>query len=406
MELGVLPQLQRDQSTIVLETQGTPNAVTGFPLRDYLGTRDPERPPVGMVLTWLDVSRDQAMFKHSTLINIFFAFFGFLIIEIILFWGIRASSKKLERVIDEGKADLQKTNDALKEHIIERKQAEKDKMKMQARLLQAQKLESVGQLAAGIAHEVNTPAQYVKSNIVFLDESFQEATTLLRSYDMVLTATKGDGASPEMVTELEKLKQEIDWEFLSEEIPEAIEQSKEGIDKISNIVRAMKEFSHSGGKEKTPTDINHLLTNTITVSRHEWQDIATVKADLSPSLPQVPCLGDELGQVILNILFNAKDAIGARLASQQDCSEGLINISSRQIEDSIEIRIQDNGSGIPAKIQTKIFDPFFTTKEVGQGTGQGMCIARDVVEKMHGGYLSFETTKGEGTTFIISLPMA
>ena len=406
MKLGILQQLKENPTTISTMGTGSPLAVTGFPLRDFQGKRDSNLPDVGMVIAWRDISRQQELFRHNIFVNIIFALIGFLLIEIILFFGIKASSKKLEELIEEGKADLKKTNTVLKKHINRRVKAEKDKEKIQARLLQAQKLESVGQLAAGIAHEINTPAQYVETNINFLTEAFQDAEELINKYNNLLPAVKNGTVSSEMIADIEATKEEIEWAYLATEIPSAISQSLEGVRRVTKIVRAMKEFSHPGSSEKAPANINHIIENTLTVASNEWKDVATTDLDLDPSLPQVPCLTDEMGQVILNIIVNASHAIRDKIDSNPDSGLGVIRISTHIFGDCAEIRIQDSGTGIPASAQDKIFDPFFTTKEVGKGTGQGMSIARDVVEEKHGGTLTFETGQDKGTTFIIRLPIA
>ncbi len=281
----------------------------------------------------------------------------------------------------------------------------KEKEQLQARLLHTQKLESVGQLAAGIAHEINTPTQYIGTNINFLDEAFADLTALIKKFLALLTAAENSSFAPEPVHAVRDKLEEVDWEYLAEEIPEAISQTKDGVHRVSSIVQAMKEFSHPGSKEKTAVDLNRLIETTMTVARNEWKYLAEIKTDFAENLPNVPCFSDELGQVMLNLLVNAAHGIAEKLGANPEGKKGTINLSTRRINDMVEIRITDNGIGIPEAISNNIFDPFFTTKEVGKGTGQGLAIARDVIVNKHGGTLEVESGEGKGATFILCLPL-
>ncbi len=275
---------------------------------------------------------------------------------------------------------------------------------LQSQLSQSQKLESIGQLAAGIAHEINTPTQYVGDNIRFLQESCDQIFALLTDYQALLETLKTGTVSTEQIPQLEEALVEADVEFLREEIPLAIQQSMEGVERVSGIVRAMKEFSHPGVEEKTAIDINHAIGSTITVARNEWKYVAEVKTDFDAHLPLVPCRPSEFNQVILNMIINAIHAI-AEVQKSGSEDKGTITISTQHSEDWVEIRISDTGTGIPAAIRSKIFDPFFTTKEVGHGTGQGLAISHAVIVEKHNGTITFETEMGRGTTFIIRLPI-
>ncbi|WP_457574001.1 response regulator [Desulfolithobacter sp.] len=280
--------------------------------------------------------------------------------------------------------------------ITSRKKAEQEKEKLQAKLLHAQKLEAVGQLAAGIAHEINTPTQFICTNIDFLEESFRDMATVMEELQNSLPET------PQPVQEAFK---KADWDYLTEEIPQAISQSREGVQRVTSIVQAMKEFSHPGSRDKVPADINKIIRTTITVSRNEWKYVAEVVTDFSDNIPMVPCLVDEMGQVFLNILINAAHAIGEKIGDNPSGEKGTIRISTRADDSHVEIQIQDNGTGIPEHARNRIFDPFFTTKEVGRGTGQGLTIAHDVVTGKHDGTITFETEEGIGTIFTIRLPL-
>ena len=277
-----------------------------------------------------------------------------------------------------------------------------DRTMLEDQLRQAQKLESVGQLAAGIAHEINTPTQYIGDNVRFLKESFQDLKGLLTEYARLLTAAQSNALSPETVQEVALAVERTDAGYLLEEIPRAIEQTLEGISRVSTLVSAMKEFSHPGTKEKIMLDLNHAIQSTITVARNEWKYVAEMETDLDPSLPLVSCQPGEFNQVILILIVNAAHAIGDVVG--KDGSKGKIKVQTRNGPDSAEIRIQDTGTGIPEKVRARIFDPFFTTKEIGKGTGQGLAIARSVVVDKHGGTIRFESEEGKGTTFIIRLP--
>jgi signal transduction histidine kinase len=287
---------------------------------------------------------------------------------------------------------------------IEKQQADQEQEKLNIRLLQSQKLESVGRLAAGIAHEINTPIQYICTNINFIDEAFKDSSQLIVNLLELLASIKEGSVTETQIKASDEIIARIDWDYLKEEIPRAIDQSKDGLQRVSSIVLAMKEFSHPGSKQKIDADLNRIIETMITISRNEWKYVATVETDLDPELPTVPCLTDEIGQVLLNLLVNAAHAIENQLGKNPEDKKGRITISTRQYDQYVEIRMNDTGCGIPSPIQNKVFDPFFTTKEVGRGTGQGLTIAHDVITGKHSGTLVFETVSGSGTTFIIRLP--
>jgi signal transduction histidine kinase len=271
-------------------------------------------------------------------------------------------------------------------------------------LAQAQKLESVGQLAAGIAHEINTPTQYVGDNTRFLEDAFQDLNHLLEKYGEILRAIKDQKDLQGVMREVEEIAEKIDLPYLTAEVPKAIQQTLEGVERVTKIVRAMKEFSHPGVKDKILADINKAIENTITVSRNEWKYVAEMITDFDPSLPPVPCLLGEFNQAILNIIINAAHAV-AEVAGERPGGKGTIQVSTRHDPEWAEIRVRDTGTGIPEDIRSRIFDPFFTTKKVGKGSGQGLAIAHSVIVKKHGGAIDFKTEVGKGTTFVIRLPL-
>jgi len=249
-----------------------------------------------------------------------------------------------------------------------------ERKNLEAQLSQAQKLKSIGQLAAGIAHEINTPIQYIGDNARFLQSVIADLFEVLQKFQRLLQSVRQGQTTPEQIAELEAAICAADLDYLATEIPSAIEQSLEGIKRVSEIVRAMKEFSHPGVTQKVALDINRALESTLTVARNEWKYVADVHTDLAADLPMVTCLPGEINQVFLNIIVNAAQAIGEVVAAQPG-SKGLITIQTRQIENWAEIRISDTGPGIPEAVRAHIFEPFFTTKEVGKGTGQGLALA-------------------------------
>ena len=289
--------------------------------------------------------------------------------------------------------------------ISERKRVEMERDRMGVMLRQAQKLESIGQLAAGIAHEINTPTQYVGDNTRFFKDAFADVQRVLHAYEQLYTACKQVAVLPELLQKVDSEVQAADMDYISSEIPKAIVQTLEGVDRVATIVRAMKDFSHPGTKEKLPTDIHKAIESTLTVCRHEYKYVAEVTTDFDPFLPPVPCFRGDINQVIMNLIVNAAHAIAGRMDAQAG-SKGTIGVSTRRDGNWAEIRISDTGTGIPEDIRSRIFDPFFTTKEVGKGTGQGLAICHAVVVSQHRGTIAFETEVGKGTTFIIRLPLA
>ncbi len=279
-----------------------------------------------------------------------------------------------------------------------------ERLTLERNLRQAQKLESVGQLAAGIAHEINSPIQFIGDNLQFLKESFTDLTGTLYTYEGLFKDMEDAGEVPDRrLREIEAAREEADLAYLMEEIPKTFEQSLDGVKRIDKIVRAMKEFSHPGGDEKTLVDLNKTIESTATVCRNEWKYVANLTLDLAPDLPLVACFAGEISQVFLNIIVNAAHAIGDHTAGGSK-GMGQISISTRTTDTGVQIRIRDTGGGIPEKIRERVFNPFFTTKAMGKGTGQGLAIAHRVVVEKHEGSLDFETEIGQGTTFIIDLP--
>ena len=277
-----------------------------------------------------------------------------------------------------------------------------ERKQLEAQLALARKLEAVGQLAAGIAHEINTPLQYIGDNTRFLHDAFAVVEPVLAATAQLRAATHAATLPPALLTAVAAAVDQAELAYLTAEIPSALAHSLQGLEQVSKIVQAMKEFSHPGAAQKSPTDLNHALQTTLTVARNEWKYAAEVVTDFDPALPPVPSLPGEINQVFLNLIVNAAHAIAGSGGSER---KGTITLRTRQEGNWVAVRISDTGPGIPEAIRGRIFDPFFTTKEVGKGTGQGLAIAHAVVVDKHGGTLSVETEVGQGTTFEIRLPL-
>ncbi|MEL7448957.1 MAG: ATP-binding protein [Pseudomonadota bacterium] len=289
-------------------------------------------------------------------------------------------------------------------NITQRLRADQDRLALEMQLRQAQKLESIGRLAAGIAHEINTPTQFVGDNIRFLSDAFDDVFEVIRRHTELLEAAAENKVTPEIIEAAREAADKADIEFLSEDVPQAISQSIDGTKRIAGIVAAMKAFSHPGGNQREVVDINQAIENTVTVASNEWKYVADVKLELDDTVPMVPCHPQEFNQVVLNLVVNAAHAIGDTEVVTEG-GKGTITVSSKAVDDMLEVRIADTGSGIPLDVRDKIFDPFFTTKEVGRGTGQGLAIAHAAIVEKHGGSLDFESELGEGTVFIIRIPL-
>ena len=273
-------------------------------------------------------------------------------------------------------------------HAMQRKINEEEKLRLEAQLRQAQKMESIGQLAAGIAHEINTPVQFVGDNIRFLADAFTDIEALMKTLLTCIHHANGGDLSAQAIHEFQQAVAEADWDYVKNEAPKAFEQALDGVQRISKIVKAMKEFSHPGSEGKQNADINKIIENTIIVAHSEWKYIAQLDTAYDENIPLVYCQRDELSQVILNILINACHAIEAN-HTEGDSETGHILISTHLKDDQVLLAIADNGPGIPSEIGARIFDPFFTTKNVGKGTGQGLYIAYDIIVNKHQGELSY-----------------
>jgi PAS domain S-box-containing protein len=273
-------------------------------------------------------------------------------------------------------------------------------IEVETQLLLAQKMESIGQLAAGIAHEINTPMQYINDNTSFLEDAFSSIKQYVDTLNELIT----DNEKMDGFQFLKSKKVELDIDYLTSEIPVAISQSRFGIDKVSNIVRAMKDFSHPGLKEKVLSDINRGIEITSIISKNEWKYVAELELNLDDTLPPVFCNIDEINQVVLNMIVNGAHAIKEKNDSSQS-QKGKITIFTELNFENVEIKITDTGAGIKSENISRIFNPFFTTKEVGKGTGQGLAIAHNIIVNNHKGEILVDSVLGEGTTFTIKIPI-
>jgi two-component system, NtrC family, sensor kinase len=273
---------------------------------------------------------------------------------------------------------------------------------LERELAQAQKLESVGQLAAGVAHEINTPVQFVSDNVQFVRTSLPDIVAVIHAYRNLRQAVQSGGdvaAAAHLAAEAEKA---ADLDYVLENATPAIDSSMEGLARIATIVRSMKEFAHPDQAEKIHADLNRAIRSTLVVASNEYKYVADIDAEFG-ELPPVPCYLGEINQVILNLLVNASHAISDVVKNTG--GRGKITVRTRLDGGAVEISIADTGTGIPDAARNKVFDPFFTTKGVGRGTGQGLAIARSVIVNKHGGTLHLATELDVGTTFYIRLPI-
>lgn len=277
--------------------------------------------------------------------------------------------------------------------VTERLRTEAETRRLERRLELADRMASIGTLASGIAHEINTPIQFVMDSVVFAQESVGDLLDLIQVY-------RAGSHDSRAIAEAEE---SADLAYLVDHLPEALVRSIEGLSRVAAIVRSMKELAHPGRKEMTPVDLNRLIETTLTISRTEYRYVADVIRELG-EIPRVVCHAGDISQALLNLVVNASHAIAD--AVRGTARRGEIRIRTRHEGEDVVVEIADTGVGIPAAIRDRIFDPFFTTKEVGTGTGQGLSLARTAIQDRHGGMLNFDSVEGVGTTFRIRLPVA
>ena len=277
-----------------------------------------------------------------------------------------------------------------------------DQRRLENELAQAQKLESVGRLAAGVAHEINTPVQFVSDSVHFVREAMDDLSEIVDKYRELRTATEKGADVAAAAKAAEEAEDDADLDYILENAPVALDRARDGLGRVAAIVRSMKEFAHPDRKEMAQSDLNQAIQSTLVIASNEYKYVAEVETQFA-ELPLVNCFAGEINQVVLNLIVNAAHAIGDVVKGTG--AKGKIRVSTRVLGEQVEIALSDTGKGIPVEVRSRIFDPFFTTKEVGKGTGQGLAIARAVVVDKHGGTLHFETELGKGTTFFIRLPI-
>jgi PAS domain S-box-containing protein len=283
-------------------------------------------------------------------------------------------------------------------NISVRKKTEDERRELELQLQLAHKLESIGMLAAGVAHEINTPTQFITDNTRFVQNSFKQVSEAIRRYRALVAAV------PALAADAACIEDDTELDYLIGEVPRTLDQSMEGLGRVARIVGSLKEFSHPNTLERRPADLNRAIETTLTVARHEWKYVAEVVTELDPALPSVPCILDEFNQVVLNLIINACHAIEDVLKVTH-AAKGLITLRTRQDGDWACIEVTDSGAGIPVEIRDRIFELFFTTKRADKGTGQGLALVRTIIVQHHGGAVDFTSEVGKGTTFRIRLPL-
>ncbi|MEZ5931703.1 MAG: sensor histidine kinase [Alphaproteobacteria bacterium] len=262
-------------------------------------------------------------------------------------------------------------------------------------------LATLGTMASGIAHEINTPIQFIGDNLQFINDSFGAVDRLLGCYASLHEAALAAGLLDRETAMLSAALEEAELDFLRDELSGAIEQSLAGIQQVARIASAMKSFARRGSAEKEMADINQAIDMTATICRNEWKYDADLELDLDPGLPRMSCHIGALSQVWLNLIVNAAHAIKAR----PDRERGLITIKTSSDNGWIRVTVADNGTGIPDQLRERVFEPFFSTKDAGEGSGQGLSICRKIVGEQHGGGIELSTEVGRGSTFTVSLPL-
>jgi len=274
--------------------------------------------------------------------------------------------------------------------------------RLESELRQAQKLESVGRLASGVAHEINTPVQFVSDSVDFLRDASADLIELVRKLRLIRRSTLEGTTLRQSIANAEKAEEAADVDYLLENVPLAFDRAKEGLGRVAAIVRSMKEYAHPDAKEKASLDLNRAIENTLTIARHEYRQVADVETRFA-KLPLVFCFAGEINQALLNIIVNASHSLDDVMKASG--KRGKITVTTKQEGEQILISIADTGAGIPEGIRERIFDPFFTTKSIGRGTGQGLSVARSVVVDKHQGEIWVSSEVGNGTTFFIRLPI-
>jgi two-component system, NtrC family, sensor kinase len=311
------------------------------------------------------------------------------------------TARKLAHHVENLAGIVEAKTNAYREKNEQLASALSDLQRTQSQLVHAEKMSAIGRLAEGMAHEINTPAQYVLDNMAFLQEGFTSINKVLVEHMRLFLVAKEAGVFGELVKGLEAEYGTQDLEFLKHEIPSAIAQSVQGMERVAQLVQSMKQFAQPGRENGGEEDLNEAIRTTVNVARLHWEPAAEVECELAADLPRVWCRGSEIRQVLLSLLVNAAQAIKGMGAGVK----GRIRIASRRVGSDVEIRISDSGPGVPPELRSKIFEPLFTTREVGSGTGQGLATAYQIMTQRHQGSLALEESDAAGATFVLRLPL-
>lgn len=270
-------------------------------------------------------------------------------------------------------------------------------------LSQGQKLESIGRIAAGVAHEINTSAQFVSDSVRFVRHALKDVPRALADYRSLAAGVLSGQDVTAAARKAHDTDEAADVDYFLKNAPDALDRALEGIGRVGTIVRAMTEFAHPDTRTKTEVDLNRAIKTTLNMARNEYKSVAELETDFG-DLPTVFCHAGEINQVVLNLLLNAAHAISDVVAGTTN--KGCITVRTRALGDFVEVSIGDTGDGIPESVRDRIFEPFVTTKEVGRGAGQGLALSRAIVVDKLKGSLHFETRTGIGTIFFIRLPVS
>jgi len=270
---------------------------------------------------------------------------------------------------------------------------------------QSARLEAIGQQLAGVAHEINTPMQYIGDNTAFLGVTVRRLLELADSFERLIAQCRAEGAVASQLPGFERDLAMARLDFLRQQAPAAVDQSLQGIEQVREIIQALKEFSHPGDEQESEVDLNHIVRSAATITRGTWREHAELELELDPELRRIPGHPRDLARALINLIVNAVHAINERLVQQKVGSAGRIVVATANRIAGVELRVEDNGAGIPEAIRHRVLEPFFTTKRAGVGTGQGLSLVQSVVMR-HRGELSFSSDVGRGTTFFVRLPEA
>jgi PAS domain S-box-containing protein len=278
-----------------------------------------------------------------------------------------------------------------------------DQRLQESKRIHRMKLMAIGELSAGIAHEINTPVQFIGSNVSFLNDSFGDLLKLIKTYRKLGEMLPNEPQCRQLLQEISEIEETADIDYLQEEVPKAFEQTLHGVKQVTELIQGLKGFAHSGTEgEKTASDINKIINNALMVSRNVYKYIAELETNLG-DLPSIKVYPGDIGQVVVNLVVNAAHSIEEKKGKSQTL--GKITIASFLEEKDLIIQVSDTGKGIPDGVRERIFDPFFTTKEVGRGSGQGLAISHTIIHEKHHGEISFNSVIGEGTTFTVRIPI-